>query len=123
MSGVRGFIGDGCTVYSVSGGPEARGSRISASGKVASQSATGEDRLVFGVRHGAPYRRGRNRGARGTALSANAMVVGIARWLGLERHAPFTQQGRAVAANRTSRWSHFAYAISWRGLHHRYVRV
>ena len=29
-------------------------------------------------------------------------------------HTPFTQQGRAVAANRTFRWSHFAYAISWR---------
>jgi hypothetical protein len=28
--------------------------------------------------------------------------------------APFSQQGRAVAANSTFRWSHFAYAISWR---------
>src|SRR6267143_3622859 len=28
--------------------------------------------------------------------------------------APFSQQGRAVAANSTCRWSHFAYAISWR---------
>jgi hypothetical protein len=25
-----------------------------------------------------------------------------------------SQQGRAVAANSTFRWSHFAYAISWR---------
>ncbi|WMT79158.1 hypothetical protein [Bradyrhizobium sp. Ash2021] len=29
-------------------------------------------------------------------------------------HAPFGQQGRAVAANSTCRWSHFAYAISRR---------
>ena len=29
-------------------------------------------------------------------------------------HAPFGQQGRAVAANSTCRWSHFAQAISWR---------
>src|SRR5216683_6041611 len=28
--------------------------------------------------------------------------------------ATFSQQGRAVAANSTFRWSHFAYAISWR---------
>src|SRR5258708_38467086 len=28
--------------------------------------------------------------------------------------APFSQQGRAVAAHSTCRWSHFAYAISWR---------
>ncbi|HWX29265.1 MAG TPA: integrase core domain-containing protein, partial [Steroidobacteraceae bacterium] len=36
-------------------------------------------------------------------------------------HAPFSQQGRTAAANRTCRWSHCAYAIG--GLHHRYVRV
>src|SRR6266404_9955007 len=29
-------------------------------------------------------------------------------------HAPFSQQGRAVAANSTFRWSHFAYASSRR---------
>src|SRR4029077_2176532 len=29
-------------------------------------------------------------------------------------HAPFGQQGRAIAANSTCRWSHFAYAISRR---------
>ena len=30
------------------------------------------------------------------------------------RTHPFNQQGRAVAANSTCRWAHFAYAISWR---------
>ena len=30
------------------------------------------------------------------------------------RTHPFSQQGRAVAANNTCRWSHFAHAISWR---------
>jgi hypothetical protein len=29
-------------------------------------------------------------------------------------HAPFSQQGRADAANTTCGWSHCAYAISWR---------
>src|SRR6266404_3077933 len=35
-------------------------------------------------------------------------------WCLRHNTAPFSQQGRAVAANSTFRWSHFAYAISWR---------
>src|SRR5258708_12036468 len=35
-------------------------------------------------------------------------------WRLRHNSAPFSQQGRAVAAYSTFRWSHFAYAISWR---------
>src|ERR1700730_11584269 len=57
------------------------------SDKVAGQSDTGQDRLVLGVRNGAPIRCCQCRGPRRAALSANALVVGIARWMGLERDA------------------------------------
>lgn len=57
--------------------------RCCASDKVAGKSDTREDRLVLRVRNGAPDRCCRHRGPRRAALSANAVVMGIARWMGL----------------------------------------
>ncbi len=73
-------------------------------------------RRPFVWRAGDQRRRGRHTGDEHSG-SANRGIFTICCDLTrptITRLARTFQQGRAVAANGTFRWSHFAYAISWR---------